>query len=215
MGTRASEELVAVVVDRRLTNPAAAADACSMAFVFTRSARDKARSGLRFATIAVPVAAGLLYLTISRELWLAAGVLGLFGVLAGFGSFMAVVMAVLLLRAGGAWRIEVTESALIWASPTDAVDPSFEIALADIDHVLIEVEKVRPDGTDDIDDYFLVRRDGRAVKLNKVSGVSLEDLVEALTAEGIETQRHLGHVRIVDGQIERRPPKRSQRRASA
>ena len=71
---------------------------------------------------------------------------------------------------------------LHWESPENTVDPSFSVALDDIQQVLVERWT---DASVARERYTLVTNSGNIV-LNPISGVNLEELSRVLSENGIE-----------------------------
>lgn len=157
-----------------------------MAFRYIVSAREQAFGAFKFAFwVSLFLDGGAIWLWLTEHyIWAAILV-----VLSLFPVAIGILMGMSLIRAGGNWTIEIKDGRIEWASPDQDVEKSFSLALADIDRVLIEIDEIEEDGREDIDDYFILEKNGEKRKLSNISGVDVEAFVEALVAEGIPAEK--------------------------
>ena len=122
-----------------------------MSFKYTVSAREQAFGAFKFAFwISLILDGGAIWLWLTEHyIW--AGVLI---VLSLFPVGIGILMGMSLIRSGGNWTITIEDGRIEWDSPDQTVEKSFSLALSDIDKVLIEIDDINKDGSEDIEDYL-------------------------------------------------------------
>lgn len=157
-----------------------------MAFHYTVSARQQAFGAFKFAFwVSLLLDGGAIWLWLTEHYVWAVVLI----VISLFPVAIGVLMGMSLIRAGGNWTVEIKDGRIEWDSPDPNVEKSFSLALTDIDKVLIEIEDIEKDGSEDIDDYFILEKGGEKRRLTNVSGVDVKAFVDALVAEGIPTEK--------------------------
>lgn len=161
-----------------------------MSFKYTVSAREQAFGAFKFAFWASLILdGGAIWLWLTEHyIWATVLI-----VLSLFPVGIGILMGMSLIRSGGNWTIEIKDGRIEWDSPDQNVEKSFSLALTDIDKILIEIEDIEKDGSEDIDDYVILEKNGDKRKLTNISGVDVKAFVDALIAEGIPTEKDYSH----------------------
>lgn len=157
-----------------------------MAFSYTVSAREQAFGAFKFAFwVSLILDGGAIWLWLTKHYVWASILI----VISLFPVAIGILMGMSLIRSGGNWTIEIKDGRIEWDSPDQSVEKSFSLALADIDKILIEIEDIEKDGSEDIDDYFILENNGEKRRITNISGVDVKAFVEALVAEGIPVEK--------------------------
>lgn len=157
-----------------------------MAFSYTVSARKQAFGAFKFAFwVSLFLDGGAIWLWLTGHyIWA-----GILIVISLFPVVIGVLMGMSLIRAGGNWTIEIKDGRIEWASPDPSVEKSFSLAIADIDKIIIEIDDIEKDGSEDIEDYFILEKSGEKRRLTNVSGIDVKAFVDALVEEGIPAEK--------------------------
>jgi hypothetical protein len=157
-----------------------------MAFSYTVSAREQAFGAFKFSFwVSLILDGGAIWLWLTEHyIWASVLI-----VLSLFPVGIGILMGMSLIRSGGNWTIEIRDGRIDWDSPDQSVEKSFSLALADIDKVLIEIEDIEKDGSEDIDGYAILEKSGNRRRLTNVSGVDVKAFANALVAEGIPMEK--------------------------
>jgi hypothetical protein len=94
--------------------------------------------------------------------------------------------ATLLDRVDGDWQISIRADRIDWRSPSERVEASFAIDLADIDHVEVDTLSHRQDN---LKQTRIVLTDGDRIQLGDLSGIDLEAFVTHLESLGVKVER--------------------------
>ena len=152
-----------------------------------KNARTTGTANVVIATIAASILVALQFFVFSKQdiptvvivlTWLVVGLVA--------GAFLN--QGIRLLRAGGKWRVSVSDGRIEWVSPNEAVDRSFSLALSEIDRVETRIRRKRGRQTANRD-YVLVLTSAEDVKLSPNSGIDLRRVVKALEEQGVRHQR--------------------------
>ena len=152
-----------------------------MSFSYTGSAEAMASQTLPWGIALIVAGLGFIIYRIRRDksyVYMLAGI-----AFALAGSWISY-QAVLLKRHPGDWNIRVDEHRIVWESPHDAVDPSFELELADIDHILVE----RWIDASELRARYTIVTGGGSIALRPISGVNLDEFTRALVSVGVAMQ---------------------------
>ena len=93
-------------------------------------------------------------------------------------------VGVMMIRNGGSWKITINHDGIDWSSPNESVDPSFQIAMEDLDRVETRIRKRAGKGNSV--SYVLVSHSGAEQKLGAGSGINLKDVVAELERLGVK-----------------------------
>jgi len=85
-------------------------------------------------------------------------------------------------QGNGEWVIVVDRNAIDWQSPNQRVDPSFTVALEEIDFV---DRGTRSAASDERVRYHLVLKDQSVRPLNDVSGIDMDQFARYLEKQGV------------------------------
>ena len=93
-------------------------------------------------------------------------------------------LGVAMIRKGGYWDITIDRDGVTWSSPFESVDPSFQIAMEDLDRVETRISPSAGKGS--TVRYVLVRHCGKEQKLSKGSGINLKHVIAELERLGVK-----------------------------
>lgn len=90
-----------------------------------------------------------------------------------------------LSQTGGEWVIRISDQEISWQSPNQSIDPSFTLALGEIEYV---DKSAKQSQSDPRNVYHIVINDQSVIKLNNASGIDLDKFVQHLADTGIEVK---------------------------
>lgn len=154
-----------------------------MAFEFTSSAVSIARQHQLWGLLIGAAGLGITAYALARGKPHALGLAGL-GLMAVGGWYLF--QSWQLASVGGEWEIRVDEQSFSWQSPAESLDPSFAVAVSDIDYLDRSAMRTRGD---ERPLYHLIMRDKTAIHLNPMSGVDFAALSRHLATLQIETRQ--------------------------
>ena len=94
-----------------------------------------------------------------------------------------------LLRSGGKWEITIDNHKIVWRSPNESVDKSFNLQLQEIDKLVLRhkiSKRPKKSGALKKADYIIVTKSGVEFELSSNSGVNLPMVFTELERKGIQ-----------------------------